>query len=94
MGLDTTHDAYHGGYGGYSIMREALGRAAGWTMDPGKHMVAVDWGPDSRDVIDEKHPAYARARFGEIDRDEWPWDPIIFLWAHEDCDGKIGRAFV
>lgn len=92
MGLDTTHDAYHGGYAGYSIMREALGRAAGWTMDPDKHMVAVDWGKDSPDTIGDEQPEWARARFGDIDRDEWPWDPIIFLWAHEDCEGVIPPA--
>ncbi|QGH79670.1 hypothetical protein SEA_MINNIE_81 [Mycobacterium phage Minnie] len=29
MGLDTTHDCWHGAYGGFARFREVVGRAAG-----------------------------------------------------------------
>jgi len=91
MGLDTTHDAFHGGYGSYTTLREALLIAAGYKVDDKAYPPMCIWDDDTQD-IDSTKPEWDRARLGEIDRDEWPWDPIIYLWAHEDCDGIIKPA--
>lgn len=97
MGLDTTHDAFHGGYAGFTIMREALLIAAGHRLDTEEYPPRCSWnGPPN---VDDENPAengdraaWNRAELGDIDRDEWPWDPVLYLWAHQDCDGIIKPA--
>jgi hypothetical protein len=34
MGLDTTHDCWHGSYGGFNRWRNAIAAAAGYTLAP------------------------------------------------------------
>lgn len=85
MGLDTTHDAYHGAYSSFSRFRNALAEAAGYeiTKLPGSHhdTVLIDW-------------AHAEDRnyYGEWDaipcNTKGP-DPLLLLIIHSDCEGHI-----
>lgn len=84
MGLDTTHDAWHGAYSGFSEWRNALAEAAGYpleTIDSGgyQHKVAAP-------LLD--------ARWTDANYDgDWgnhpPEDPLLILLVHSDCDGSI-----
>lgn len=104
MGLDTTHDAWHGAYSAFSRWRNKLAEVAGYTFHPdgdpfdaygmkvisiSRLMVDIDWG----------------AIEGVIGRDlmgKWPQmpvrpdgipDPLIVLLAHSDCEGEIQEEF-
>lgn len=92
MGLDITHDAWHGAYGAFSRWRDALAEAAGYETAklveheelPGKYgraTVLIDWGH-----IEEKN------YYGEWDQipcgSTGP-DPLLLLIAHSDCDGHL-----
>lgn len=84
MGLDTTHDCFHGAYSAFSRWRNAVAEAAGYMVAPVKwpslgyeaESVLIDWGH----IVDKNYA-------GEWD--EMPSDPLIILIAHSDCDGKI-----
>jgi hypothetical protein len=84
MGLDTTHDCFHGAYSAFSRWRNAVAEAAGYLVAPVKwpglgyeaDSVLIDWGH-----VEEKNYA------GEWD--EIPSDPLMILIVHSDCDGKI-----
>ncbi len=85
MGLDVSHDAYSGGYGGFNIWRDVVARAAGYDFGfaandegnpQGRLTVLIDWGHVTEDNL-----------FGR-----WvklPADPLLILIAHYDCDGEI-----
>lgn len=86
MGLDTTHDAWHGAYGAFSRWRDKLAEAAGYALAevkddtfPGAYRTTVllDWG----------HLKTDDDLFGEWE--ETPDDPLIVLIAHSDCEGVI-----
>lgn len=89
MGLDTSHDCWHGAYGAFSRWRERLARVAGYEIAKvtwegedidsfmqGRDQVLIDWG----------HITEAQVQ-GEWD--DTPADPLIVLIAHSDCDGFI-----
>lgn len=89
MGLDTSHDAWHGSYGAFTRWRNAVAVAAGYEVMEGgviRHSdgrsdllhdtVLIDWGH----VQDKNYSG---------DWDEPPADPLIVLIAHSDCDGVI-----
>jgi len=90
MGLDTTHDAWHGAYSAFSRWRDALARAAGYEL------VKIADNPG--------YPAYmefALADWGHVEQKnyegDWDYvpcglrgsDPLLFLIFHSDCDGYI-----
>ncbi len=90
MGLDTTHDCWHGPYSAFTRWRHVVARAAGYEVLPVKYedgttmdTIMVDWG----------HITAANLQ-GEWD--ETPKDALMVLIAHSDCDGLIhpnqGRA--
>lgn len=80
MGLDTSHDCWHGAYSAFMRWRNAVAEAAGYTFSRGDrgylYVDQVNW-----DAIEEKNYS------GEWDR--IPEDPLIILIAHSDCDGEI-----
>lgn len=84
MGLDTTHECWHGAYSAFSRWRNAVAVAAGYMVAPVKwpgmgyetDSILIDWGH-----IEEKNYS------GEWDA--MPADPLIILIAHSDCDGEI-----
>ena len=46
MGLDTSHDCWHGSYGGFNDYREALADAAGYDLEK---LWGLDW-PDGSEA--------------------------------------------
>jgi hypothetical protein len=84
MGLDTSHNAWHGAYSAFSRWRNNLAVAAGYSLvretEPfPRDDVAIDW---------ERFSAKNFA--GEWDHVED--DALIYLIAHSDCDGVLHPA--
>lgn len=86
MGLDTSHDAWHGAYSAFTRWRRAVAAAGGYTVrdEPGGY-VDLDWGG-------------VQAVIGDDLTGDWPSvpvrpdgtpDPLLVLLAHSDCDGDI-----
>ncbi len=78
MGLDTTHDCWHGAYSAFTRWRNELARVAGYSfhMEEGAFTVpSVDWGHLQENI--------------QGDWDKTPDDPLLVLIAHSDCDGHI-----
>lgn len=80
MGLDTSHDAWHGSYSAFARWRDTVAKAAGYQLvkvtESPFDQVLIDWGS-----LDEENI-----------QGEWsdtPTDPLIVLIAHSDCDGVI-----
>lgn len=81
MGLDTTHEAWHGAYSAFSRWRHRLARVAGYEVVNiegrwARETVLIDWGH----IVEKNY-------YGEWD--EPPRDPLIVLIAHSDCEGVI-----
>ena len=83
MGLDTSHDCWHGGYTGFTHWRNWLAGMAGYKITPADYEAGnvspspdIDWGSF-------KPENYA----GEWA--ETPKDPLLILLVHSDCDGEI-----
>jgi len=79
MGLDTTHDAWHGAYGAFTRFRNALAKAAGYEVED--RTIYLDWGH-----VEEKN------LYGEWDAvpcNTLGPDPLLFLLMHSDCEGHI-----
>jgi hypothetical protein len=88
MGLDTTHEAWHGAYSAFTRWRNQVATAAGYEVakigDPNDYgyrpeTALIDWGH-----ITQAHVA------GEWDAT--PADPLLVLIVHSDCDGVIHPA--
>ncbi len=87
MGLDTTHNCWHGGYMGFGVWREELAKAAGIPLQlMERYYVLDDWlhGPPDQTAIDWIKPReggplcgshYGPALYHWIDRIT-PWLPI------------------
>lgn len=104
MGLDTTHDCWHGSYGSFSIFREKLAEAAGIPLDlmegfySEPYSESMEWlapregGPLCGDVRGTLIHAW-------IERHVTKWAPIAWeslksdvlhvLLDHSDYDGDI-----
>ena len=80
MGLDISHDAWQGSYNAFSRWRDFLAEKAGYELIPWptkyQPTIMIDWGH-----IEDKN------YYGDWDTP--PNDPLIFLFAHSDCDGII-----
>ena len=86
MGLDTTHDCWHGPYSSFSRWRNALASAAGYEVLPVKDdigmvfdTVQIDW-----DGIAARNPNVYEGVWVEP-----PADPLLIVIVHSDCDGRI-----
>lgn len=81
MGLDTTHDCWHGAYSAFARWRCEAASAAGYMIGNLEYKgiitptVLVDWG-HLQDVL-----------HGDWEQD--PEDPLMVLIAHADDDGVI-----
>lgn len=75
MGLDTTHDCFHGSYSGFHEFRCALARVIGIDLE---RMVGFQ-----RPSRDPEPDAFTWEGL--------PPDPLHVLLNHSDCDGVIGR---
>lgn len=99
MGLDVSHEAWHGAYSAFTRWREALATAAGYEIGflaTGELFVDEGYGP--RPPIGKWVPLRETILidWGHIERknydgdwDVMPSDPLILLIAHSDCDGYI-----
>jgi hypothetical protein len=86
MGLDTTHNCWHGAYSAFGRWRQMMAEVAGYAVwdvmvgRPGsaypKPAVMIDWG----------HVTEANL-MGEWEAT--PADPLLVLIAHADDDGRI-----
>lgn len=78
MGLDTSHDCWHGAYSAFSRWRNKLAEVAGYElyMHGPYETARINWGRITDDNIQGKW-------------NETPKDPLIVLIAHSDCDGTI-----
>lgn len=84
MGLDTSHDAWHGAYGAFSRFRNEVAQVAGYDVLPVTYpdgsqyaTVLIDWGHLPR-----------RCYQGDWAGQD-PEDPLLYLVAHSDCDGHL-----
>lgn len=97
MGLDVSHDCWHGAYSAFMRWREGLAQAAG--LPPLQLMEGFY-------TSDSFGPIQSAIRFGDpvtVWRDAFIWldrqlpirwdclktDPLIILLNHSDCDGEI-----
>lgn len=93
MGLDTTHDCWHGAYSAFSRWRDKLAEAAGYTfheIEHGRRLVDLDWGGIEAAIgydLNGKWPAIP------VRPDGSP-DPLIILLAHSDCEGELQTEFL
>jgi|SRR6185369_3412407 len=87
MGLDTSHDCWHGSYSAFTRWRNTIAEVAGYSlMEPTpeereKYFVVSKYPMIEWDGIEEKN-------YGG-DWSQMPGDPLIVLIAHSDCDGVI-----
>lgn len=82
MGLDCSHDAWHGAYSSFGRWRNAVAVAGGYTLKPAE----TTYGP--REFVDIDWDAFEdRNLMGEWDR--LPEDPLLLLIVHSDCDGEL-----
>lgn len=89
MGLDTTHDAWHGSYSGFGAWREAVAIAAG-LMEPGEKLFpGLDY--DTRPVCGIDWAKYDAMTDCYGKWTEEPDDPIFYLLDHSDCEGEIKK---
>lgn len=95
MGLDTTHDCWHGAYSGFGIFRELVGRAAGLPYreadeqygDGMRRVLDIDWEQITDDQVagDWAEPPC----INRVGYDPPLTDPVLYLLIHSDCDGKL-----
>ena len=78
MGLDTTHNCWHGPYSSFQAWRNKVAEAAGYEI---KYQDGLEM-----PVVDQEHLTNAQA-YGEWE--ETPSDPLLVLIWHSDCDGVI-----
>jgi hypothetical protein len=84
MGLDTSHDCWHGAYSAFGRWRQKVAEAAGYAVWAVKYddssvtydTVMIDWGHLPENALMGEWP-------------ETPADPLLVLIAHSDCDGEI-----
>jgi hypothetical protein len=85
MGLDTSHDCWHGPYIAFTRFRNNLAIAAGYVVKPVKYdggtcdTAEIDW-----ERIERDNPNCFQ---GEWNTSEG--DPLVYLIAHSDCDGVL-----
>lgn len=104
MGLDTSHDCWHGAYSAFTRWRQKLAEAAGYTLH---HDVMAGYGTDAPVAISRMSPDMDWGNIQETIGDDlfgkWPAipvrpdgtpDPLIILLAHSDCEGELQTEFV
>lgn len=87
MGLDTTHDCWHGAYSAFSTFRNEIARAAGYLIAT---ITYEDGQRTPPTVLLEWHRYTQENLQGEWA--ETPADPLLVLIVHSDCDGVIRPA--
>jgi len=109
MGLDTSHNCWHGSYSGFARWRNALATALDWEhADNGlgttTYVIPEGRTPKQAPLPDEEHTVDGETytiRWSEsYDNSVWlghwdkdPDDVIDVLMVHADCDGIIPHRF-
>lgn len=83
MGLDTSHDCWHGSYGGFARWRNQVVQAAGFELIEDKYGPNYD--------LDTIYPDWTHDNIMGLWADGTPEDPLMVLLVHSDCDGAIYR---
>lgn len=91
MGLDTTHDCWHGAYSAFSRWREMLATVAGYEVAIVKYpdsvpsemsLAMIDWA--------QVGPKQLNGDWDQIPcRLDGTPDPLLILITHYDCEGHI-----
>jgi hypothetical protein len=87
MGLDTSHDCWHGAYSAFGHWRRAIAEAAGYRVWPVVHESGLKY-----DTIMLEWHRYGADKELMGEWDSTPHDPLIVLFAHSDCEGVIHPA--
>ncbi len=74
MGLDTTHDAFHGAYSAFNRFRQAIAKAAGGSWPP--HADPIEYPNPEQWYWDESYS-------------EETHRGLFALMMHSDCEGEI-----
>jgi hypothetical protein len=91
MGLDTSHDCWHGAYSAFSRWRNKLAEVAGYSFfkagePPIYDTACLDWGCINNILGDD----LLTGTWPRIPvRPDGTPDALIVLLAHSDCEGKI-----
>ena len=95
MGLDVTHDCFHGAYSSFTRWRNLLAEAAGYTMSEVTDKDLADYRYKRIDGLNYDLPIerYMGKGWGkEIPAVAFRGpDPMLLLHLHSDCDGVIKR---
>ncbi len=90
MGLDTSHDAFHGAYSAFNSLRQEVAHAVGGSYGP--HWLRAHNGELARDkngypITDTSLDPDRFYMPDEMTREEYPglWEFLM----HSDCDGEI-----
>ena len=81
MGLDTSHDCWHGAYSAFSRWRNTIAKLGGYL-----EVAKSEWGGEYAAILDDERWE-EKNFFGEWDAP--PADPLLVLLVHSDCDGSI-----
>jgi hypothetical protein len=77
VGLDTSHECWHGSYGSFAMWRRGLATAAGYLLDENGRDYVLPW-----EMFEpENYQGEWKSPPGD--------DPLLYLLAHSDCDGVI-----
>jgi hypothetical protein len=89
MGLDTSHDCWHGAYSAFTRWRHAVAIAAGYQVVPPTDEERAT-GRVLFDYVDIDWSIYTDENYqGEWDNGPYIYDPLLHLIVHSDCDGVI-----
>lgn len=88
MGLDTTHDAWHGPYSAFNRWRTNVAQLAGYEVAP------RDYGHGCMlPAVVKVYDGLQDGTWTEANLEGWwerlPEDPLLVLLVHSDCDGFI-----
>jgi hypothetical protein len=94
MGLDTSHDCWHGPYSAFNRWRDKLAEAAGYTFHAsdsgGGILVDIDWGNIEATIGHDLNGEWQAIPV----RPDGTSDPLMILLAHSDCDGGLQVRFL
>ena len=89
MGLDTTHNAWHGSYSGFSRWRTAVAHATNWPQPLADYYTV----PEDRIPVMPARDGYDNGVWLGDWPEGLPEDVLDVLLIHSDCEGSIPWRF-
>lgn len=83
MGLDTSHDCFNGSYSGFTEFRNKIALYAGYNLKS-----EIGSYGNIASYIDLDWAQFTENNYKGVWKTEQK-DPLIYLFAHSDCDGYI-----